>query len=252
MKLNVGFIKSEGQFLLKETDFDNSKAQSRVLDTIEIKETPLNLLFYPGESPPEGLQKTLADEDKFYPILSADSLGLDQETFDSLGTNELADLFAKVNSRWILNNNIKTIEQLYSIITYLKDLWQSDRSAFFEELWFVLKTNLASSELTIVFHDVKESNSEKAEKPSLTHSFVSGKKSPHIFEGNEREEKLMKEYENEFGEHFDITEFDSSKGRLVATVKIGLSPILIMARVSTFNQLQRSILIAVFSGLQDQ
>lgn len=252
MKVNIGFIKSESQFLLKELGAD-SQVESRTLDTIEIKECPLNLLFFPEQTPPEGLTKTLSEEEKFYPILSAASFGLEAETFDSLDAQELADLFAKVNSRWILNNNIKTIEQIYSVISYLRDLWQSDRSAFFEELWFILKTNLASTELTAVFHDVKDIGGDKGEKPVLAYSYVTGEKTPQIFEGKEKEESLMKEYASEFGEHFEITEFDSNKGQLVATVKIGLSPILIMAKLSTFNQLQRSILIALFSGIaQDQ
>lgn len=250
MKLNIGFIKGENQFLLKETDLENGQTELKTLDTIEIKETPLNLLFYPGESAPEGLEKTIAGEEKFYPVLSADSLGLDLDIFPSLEAKELADVFAKVNARWILNNNIQTIEQIYGMIVHLRELWRSDRSAFFEELWFVLKTNLAAAELTAVFHDVKEPAEDNNEKPSLINSYVRGTKTPQIFEGGEKEAKLMQDYENEFGESFEITEFDSSKGRLVATVKIGLSPILIMAKINTFNQLQRSLMTAIFSGLQ--
>ena len=252
MKLNVGYIKSESQFLLKEADLEKKEANSKSLDTVEIKETPLNLLLFEGPSAPEGLQKTLSEEERFYPVLSADTVGLNQEAFSALGPGELVDLFAKVNARWILNNNIKTIEQIYSIIVYLRDLWTSDRSAFFEELWFVLKTNLASSELTAIFHDIREPGGDKNEKPSLVYSYVTGAKTPQIFEGSEKEEKIMEEYKNEFSENFEITEFDSARGRLVAAVKIGLSPILIMAKVSTFNQLQRSILIAVFSGLKEE
>lgn len=251
MKLNIGFIKSEGQFLLKELDTDNSSVESKILDTVDIKESPMNLMFFGGENAPEGLQKTILDENKFYPILSADTLGLSTDSFESLSFEELSDLYAKVNARWILNNNVKTIEQVYSVITYLRDMWSSDRNAFFEELWFLIKTNLATSDLTIVFHDVKETDPEKGEKPSLIYSFAHGKKAPQIFEGGEREAAIMKEYDKDFSENFEITEFDSSKGNLVATVKIGLSPILIMAKLKTFNQLQRSILIALFSGLQD-
>ncbi|MBC76309.1 MAG: hypothetical protein CME64_09865 [Halobacteriovoraceae bacterium] len=250
MQINIGLVKSESQFLLKELKVDSSTVESRVLDTVEIKDTNLNLLFFLGQNPPEGLQKTFEDEEKFYPVVGADSLGLDVESFESLNYEELCDLYAKVNARWILNNNIKTVEHIYPTITYLKDLWRTDRNAFFEELWFLIKTNLGTTQLTAIFHDVKEPRSEKNDKPSLSHSYVTGFKSPQIFEGEEKEEKVMKEYENEFGEFFNITEFDSANGKLVATVQIGLSPILLMARLKTFNQLQKSILIAIFSGLQ--
>ena len=252
MQINIGLVKSESQFLLKELNLDSSSVESRVMDTVEIKETNLNLLFFLGQNPPEGLQKTFADEEKFYPVVSADSLGLDQESFESLSFEELVDIYTKISARWLLNNNIKTVEQIYPTITYLRDLWKTDRNAFFEELWFLLKTNLGTTELTAIFHDVRESNSEKNDKPSLSYSYVHGNKAPQIFEGQEKEEKVMKDYQNEFGEFFNITEFDSSLGRMVATVQIGLSPILIMARLKTFNQLQKSILIAIFTGLQEQ
>lgn len=252
MKLNIGFIKSESQFLLKELNLHDKSVDSKILDTIEIKETPLNLLMFAGENFPEGLEKTLVGEQKFYPILSGDSLGLETEVFDSLSFDELADLFGKVNARWIMSQNINTIENLYDIVSHLRELWTADRNAFFEELWFVLKTNLATAELTAVFHDVKEPDPEKGEKPSLFYSYVYGKKSPQIFEGKEREEKLMQEYNSEFTDKFEITEFDSNKGHLVATVKLGLSPILILAKLNSFNQLQRSVLNGIFSGLKDK
>ncbi|MCO4754778.1 MAG: hypothetical protein KC478_09855 [Bacteriovoracaceae bacterium] len=252
MQINIGLVKSESQFLLKELNVDSSSFKSRVMDTVEIKETNLNLLLFLGQNPPEGLQKTFSDEEKFYPVISADSLGIDLESFDSLSYEELADIYGKISARWLLNNNIKTVEQIYPTITYLRDLWKTDRNAFFEELWFLLKTNLGTTELTAIFHDVREPKSEKNDKPSLSFSFVHGQKSPQIFEGQEKEEKIMKDYQNEFSEFFNITEFDSKLGRMVATVQIGLSPILIMARLKTFNQLQKSILIAIFTGLQEQ
>jgi hypothetical protein len=83
MKLTIGFIKSESQFLLKELNTQDQSITSKVLDTIEIKETPLNLLMFSGENSPGGLQKTLEAEQKFYPIISGDSLGLSHDIFES-------------------------------------------------------------------------------------------------------------------------------------------------------------------------
>ena len=60
----------------------------------------------------------------------------------------------------------------------------------------------------------------------------------------------MKDYDKDFNDVFSVTEFDSDQGHLVATARIELSPLLIMAKLNTFNQLQQSILIALFTGLQ--
>jgi hypothetical protein len=255
MTIKIGFVKSNSQILLKEVDRVNQTCESKICDSLEIKELDLSLLLFDQKDELDQLQSTFNEEGKFYPVSPANSFGLEKDVFEQLGANELMDVLARVNARWILNNNIKTIEQLYSLITYLKDLWINDRNSFFEELWFVLKTNLASQELTMIFHDLKQpsdAQKEKGEKPKLCYSFVSGNKTPQIFDGSDRESKIMSDYEKEFNDIFSITEFDSSNGRLVAACKIDLSPILIMAKLNSFNQLQQSILIAIFSGLQTQ
>lgn len=253
MGIKIGFIKSSNQVLLKDIDKANKTTESMIFDIVELKDKELSLLLFDQNDELVELQSIFDDEGKYYPVAPANSLGLEKEVFEDLAAEELLDVYARVNARWILNNNIKTIEQIYSLITYLKDMWINDRNSFFEELWFILKTNLATHELTIIFNDIKEpteKQKEKGEKPKLCHSFVSGEKSPQIFDGTSKEDKIMADYEKDFNDTFSITEFDSNNGHLIATSKIDLSPILIMAKLNTFNQLQQSILIALFSGLQ--
>lgn len=251
MSITVGFINSESQINIKELNTDGHEVSSKLVDTIELKDYPFNLLLTADEDDLSILEKTFEQEEKYYPIVSANQLGLDKDIFQKLDYQELIDIYTKVNARWILNNNISTIEQSYGLITYLKDLYINDRDNFFEELWFLLKTNLASNELTIIFHDLKENASkQKTDRPQLSYSFISGNKVPNIQPATDKENLLMQEYQNEFGDIFNVTEFDSSRGYLVASAKIGLGPVLIMAKLNTFNQLQQSILIAIFSGLQ--
>lgn len=251
MSILIGYIVSENQINIKEIDTESQSVSSKIVDSIELKDYSFNLLLTADEDDLSVLEKTFEQEEKFYPIVSANQLGLDKETYEDLNYNELIDTYSKVNARWIINNNIKTIEQSYSLITYLKDLYINDRDNFFEELWFLLKTNLAANDLKIIFHDLKGATSnQKGDRPQLIYSFIGGSKIPNIQPATEQEEMLMKEYQNEFGEVFNITEFNSAKGHLVASAKIDLSPILIMAKLNTFNQLQQSILIALFSGLQ--
>lgn len=253
MGIKIGFVKSINQIILKDIDKANRSADSIIFDSVELKDKELNLLLFDESDELEGLENTFKEEGKYYPVTSANPLGLEKEVFEQLGADELLDVYSRVNARWILNNNIKTIEQVYSLITYLRDMWVNDRNSFFEELWFILKTNLATHELTMIFNDVKEPSEkqkEKGEKPKLCHSFVSGSKYPQIFDGSDKEDKIMADYEKDFVDMFNITEFDSNTGHLIATAKVDLSPILIMAKLNTFNQLQQSILIALFSGLQ--
>jgi hypothetical protein len=255
MSIKVGFVKSSSQVILKELDMTTKTVNSHLFDSVELKDKNLNLLLFNSLDDISNLQDTLTEEGKFYPITPADSLGINKDNFEDLDYNQIIEVYSKVNTRWILNNNIKTVESLYSTVTYLKDLWINDRNAFFEELWFILKTNLATHELTIIFNDLKEpteKQKEKGVKPELCHSFVKGNKTPQIFDGSEKETKIMKDYDKDFNDVFSVTEFDSDQGHLVATARIELSPLLIMAKLNTFNQLQQSILISIFSGLTQE
>jgi hypothetical protein len=255
MSIKVGFVKSNSQVILKELDMTTKTVNSHLFDTVELKDKNLNFLLFSSDDDISNLQDTLSEEGKFYPITPAESLGINKDTFEQLSYDDVIEVYSKVNARWILNNNIKTIESLYSTVSYLRDLWINDRNAFFEELWFILKTNLATHELTIIFNDLKEpteKQQEKGAKAQLCHSFVKGYKTPQIFDGSDKETKIMQDYEKDFNDPFSVTEFDSTQGHLVATAKIELSPLLIMAKLNTFNQLQQSILISIFSGLSQE
>lgn len=254
MKLKVAFMLSESQLNLKTLDYTSQTIDSKIIDSVTLKEQDLGLLLLDGENNLESFNQILTEETKFYPIIDASTVSLNKDDFEKLNFDTLAALYTKVSSRWILNNNIKTIEQIYPTVSYLRDLWIKDRNSFFEELWFLLKTNLATTDLSIIFHDLKEpteKQKEKGEKPSLCYSYVQGEKIPNLFEGKDKEQVLMKEYEKDFQETFNITEYNAQKGQIVACSKINLSPILIMGKLPNFNQLQQSILIALFTGLQD-
>lgn len=250
MHLNIGMITSENQMTIKS--ISNDSISSKVLDLVGIKEENLNLLLTDESLNLESFQKTLNEENKYYPIVDIKNFSLDKESFSKLSATELADLYNKVSTRWTLSNNIKTIEQIYPTVSYLKNMWVQDRNSFFDELWFFLKTNLVTSDLNIIFHDLKEpteKQQEKGEKPTLCFSYVQGTKIPNLFKGKDKEALLMQEYDKEFSDIFHITEYDSHKGQLVICAKIELSPILIMAKLKDFNQLQSSILVSLFTGL---
>lgn len=254
MLTKIALANSENTAVIFDLNFKEKSFNSRRVEILSLPDEEIDSLFYDQNDNYPTLENLIQKEEKFYPITTLQTLGLSKEACESMEFPELAKSYEKATTRWVLQNNIKQIEQLYPTIKYLKDLWVRDRNSFFEELWFIVKSNLASNELNIIFHDLKEPSekqAEKGEKPSLCFSYVKGAKIPHLFEGNESEEFLMKEYEAEFGQFFNITEYSSEKNQLIACAKIGLSPILIMARVNSLNQLQQSVLIALFTGLQE-
>ena len=253
MFINVGCVETANQIQVYSVNTQSNSIESKKADTHSISEENLNLLLLNTSEDLSSIQNILNKEDKFYPIINLDALNLDIDAVQMMEAIDFEAVYSKVSARWILNNNIKAIEQLYPTISYLKDLWVKDRNTFFEELWFLLKTNMATTELSMIFHDLKEptkKQEEKGEKPVLCYSKVIGTKVPNIVPGDQADTVLMKEYTNDFTDQFHITEYSKDKGQIVACAKINLSPVLIMANLPNLNQLQQSVLIALFTGLQ--
>lgn len=249
MIISIGYLSPENKVLIQSLNTSDQSLQDKFIDSASLSDENLNLLFLSSEES----QSIVESEQKFYPIVLGSQLNISFDDFSSLNYDQAYSLYNKVNNPWILSRNIESIESTYTNVNYFKDLWINDRNSFFEELWFYIKTNLATLELTIIFNDLKEpteKQAEKGDKPQLCHSFVKGQKLPQIFDGTEAEEKLMQEYEREFTEAFNITEYNSELGQLVFCSNIDKSPILVMAQMANFNQVQKSVLIALFSGLQ--
>ena len=253
MWTTVAFAQNDNTALLFDIDMTKQEVSHRRIDTAAIIDEKVNLLLYSEETESQDVMHLMKKELKFYPIFPVQSFNLDLTSIKNLDYKQLVELYDKASSRWVLANNLKTVEEIYPTVEYMKTLWIKDRNSFFEELWFFVKSNLATHSLNIIFHDLKEPSTkqqEKGEKPKLCYSYVKGDKIPHLFEGKTPEELLMKEYEAEFNQSFQITEYQQEKSQLIACAKIELSPILIMAEIKSINHLQQSILQALFTGLQ--
>ena len=153
------------------------------------------------------------------------------------------------------SKNFSSIENLWVVTHHFRELWKKDRISFFEEFWYWIKRNLGTIELSIIFNDVisseeKDENNEKKDRPKLTQSVISGSKKANFSQGTNKEKELMHSYGENFHDVFEVTEFNSLKGQFVATAQIERSPILLMARTVQLNQLQRTLMMSVFNGLQ--
>jgi len=253
MIINIGLIVSESQITVKSLDTEQNSIESISLSFSELAKQDMNLLFFQNIEEMDSIAQLLKSEENLYPIVDISSVEIEKSEFENLNYNDLFSAFEKINTRWILSNNIQTIEELCSKSKTLKNLWIKDRNEFFKSLWTSFKMNLAATELTILFHDLKEptaAGKEKGEKPTLCTSYIKGSKLAEIYPGEETQTALMKEYEKEFTEAFNITEYDATKGQLVICSHLEKSPILFMATVPTLNQLQRSVLIGLMNGLQ--
>ena len=255
MIISLGFIRSVSQVLIKELDWNQNTIQSRLIDVTDLPDQNLQALFIEDNEHFSSLVSVLEKEKSHYPILDARDEFMTYSAFEALPVNQMRELYLKTVNRWTMHQNFNSIENLWKLTTHFRELWKKDRLSFFEELWYWLKRNVGSTDLTILFNDIvqteeKDENNEKKERPKLTQSLLTGTKKANFHQGGAKEKELMQNYLDKFHEVFEVTEFNPSKGHFVATAQIERSPIIFMARAGQLNQLQRVVLAGLFNGLQ--
>ena len=255
MIISIGFVRSASQVLIKELDWAQNSLDSRLIDVTDLPDFNLQALFIHDNEHFNSMVGLLEKEKAFYPILDAKDESLEYTAFENLPAQAFKDLYLKVLNRWTMHQNFNSLENIWSITNHLRDLWKKDRLSYFEEMFYWIKRNIGAVDLTIIFNDVikseeKDENNEKKERPKLVQSLLSGTKKGNFHQGGTKEKELMQSYLDKFHDVFEITEFQATKGQFVATAQIERSPMIFMARVPQLNQLQRSLLTALFNGLQ--
>ncbi|MFW5887753.1 MAG: hypothetical protein ACOCUH_03040 [Bacteriovoracia bacterium] len=249
MKFTLARIISPTQSAIKKIDTENNDIEEKIIDIEQLDQEDIHTLFFHKENVNDELIDFLQKENKFYPCLTEEQLNLSSDFFTNLTTSRARDLFLGVYGKWIMVNNIFSIEDIFSITKYFKQLWQEDRHSFFEELWFFLRNNIGTSHLRIIFNDLLVNEEQESAKEKLGHSTILGEKKANIKSAGNPEEKLMESFKDQFHHHFEIQEYSSDAGELTITASVKKSPILIMARVFTLNHLQKALIKAVFTGL---
>lgn len=255
MIISIGFVRSASQVLIKELDWAQNSLDSRLIDVTDLSDFNLQALFIHDNEHFNSMVGLLEKEKAFYPILDAKDESLEYTAFENLPAQAFKDLYLKVLNRWTMHQNFNSLENIWSITNHFRDLWKKDRLSYFEEMFYWIKRNIGAVDLTIIFNDVikseeKDENNEKKERPKLVQSLLSGTKKGNFHQGGTKEKELMQSYLDKFHDVFEITEFQATKGQFVATAQIERSPMIFMARVPQLNQLQRSLLTALFNGLQ--
>lgn len=255
MQLTLGYVRSGSQVLLKDLDFDQNRVSTRLIDVTDLPDQNLQGLFVGQSEHFEQLLSLLEKEKNFYPIVEGQTFDLGYSNFEDMPAFQFKELTDKLIARWQMSHNFQSLENLFAFTTHMRVLWHKDRLSFLEELWYWMKRNLGAVSLSIVFNDVvqtEQKNEEgvKEQKPKLTQSMLTGSKKANFISGGGKEQALMDKYLDKWNEQFEVTEWDPKKARFVATVMIEKSPLIIMAQTTNLTQLQRSLMTALFKGLQ--
>jgi hypothetical protein len=215
---------------------------------IQLEDVSLQGLFYDSEKE-DSLEALplIVPMKKFFPIAEGKTFNFSYESFEEAKQADIGSSFHQFWQQWLLQNNISLIEELFTVLSHLKNLWQDDRTTFFEELWFTLRSNLGCSFLKIIYNDLYKD--EEKTKKQLIQVKVEGEKLPKTLNAESFEIALMEKYKNHFSTKFEIAEFDSQKGELVATASLHKSPIIIMAKTYQLTRFQKSVISCLTDGL---
>lgn len=247
-EFNLIYCKGQGQGILKSFG-DKEELKSKIIELEEKNSIELQGMFYSEDFSSPEFQAFCQNEAKFYPIRYGGDFGLTIDNFESLDYKSALDIYTKMHSSWTLQNNISLIEELFKVRQHLQSLWPNDRTGFFEELWFLLKSNLGASHLDIFYNDIIKSKNEN-EKNKLIKVKMTGSRFPEPKTPNEGEELILTHYAKEFGNIFEVTDYNKQKGQLVICASIKKSPILILAQTPQITRLQKAVISSLFEGLQ--
>lgn len=250
MEFTLGYFRSGEQVVLRGYSHNSAEVTEKIIPVQDLNQFSLQSLFYQENLLTDDLKSFIGEEGRFYPIYGQEQFNLAATDLEQMNTEKAWGLLHQSLSKWILVNNISTLEEIFHLSSYFKDMWKSDYHALFEELWFVIKSNLGAQELKIFFNDLA-TDSEGKDKKALQTAVASGTRVPHIQAANEAENELVKNYKKFFGTHFEVLEFDQAKGHFVAVAQLMGGPLLIMAKVYHFNRLQKALIKSLFEGLQE-
>lgn len=247
MDFNLLFTKNLQQGILR-TFKRYENPSSKIIEINEAKTMPLQGLIFSDELKNDDFLTGLESELKFYPIRSSSEFSLSADLFEKMSYDDARIVFDKMRENWILQNNISMIEEMFKVRNHLLSLWPNDRAGFFEELWFILKTNLGATNIKLIYNDLIKAKNEN-DKNKLVKVKIIGERFPEMTSVDEMDEIVLKSYEKDFGNTFDITDYNKEKGQLVICGTIKKSPVLIMANVYQLTRLQKAIISSLFDGL---
>jgi len=245
MTIRLAYLVSEQKAIIKS--LNNEPAL--FLSPDEINNEEFHALLYNKELEETELFSFLTEAVRFTPVLEAGSVEITPDSFESLSAEKGNTLYQIMRDSWTLQNTISLLNELVDVANHLRGLWVGDRSAFFEELWFVMKRVLCPTSLQLIHNEV-DPTSKESQKLKLKQVLIKGTRHPQPQDGTELESKLMENYQGYFNSVFELCEYSKERGEIVLTATVNKSPLLIMATLPGLTPLQSSLLTPLFDLLQ--
>lgn len=244
--IRIALIKSSNQFELVKIE-PHKNHGGKNYDMAEIKEKHPQLILFASADHDSEIMGLLAEEYRFIPVRPMEDFSVTLENVGQIDYAHARNIVTKSRESWVIQNNLQLLENLFPTLEHLKQLMPNDRASFMEELWFILRNNLGSEDLVMIYNSLRKAENEKNK---LVQSRVAGDRYPETYDGEEFEKKVMEHYQGLFEEQFSIREYSEEKEQLVATISLKGSPLILMAKIGELSRLQQALIKSLFDGLQ--
>jgi hypothetical protein len=247
MNFEMAEIIDDVRLEIKSFVAGSMEAPTRILDISDVGSEEISGLLFNHQTITEERFEEVQKESKYYPVMSSGLLR-SHRPLKELSYLEGRNLLKEIQSNWVTQNNINLLENLFTVLKRMGELYPNERTAFFEELWFILKQNLGAVDLKIIYHELLKGKKEN-ERGKLINVKIEGHKTPTPLPVSEEEEKLMAHYKDSCILPFTIESYDRESAELVLLGSIHKGPCLAMGRVTQLTLLQKSLLKSFFEGL---
>ncbi len=270
MQLTVACLTTPQQCVLRQFGQDG---QWKTMDWNDLEAEKPAAIFFKPDAVGEHARQQVELWNKRIPVLAYPENWPD---LTDISSQQAQELLKRPLEQWALSHNLILLENLFATIDHMLVLWPNQRGDFFEQLWHILRTNLAAQELTLIYNDLapkKEENKKRASKkaleeeqpvaqeeqtieqqeharPKLMKVAVTGYNAPVSSPASQAHEALLQHCEAEFGPVFHLSEYSHSKHEMLATMMIKGSPVLLIAKVPQLQRLQLSLIKALIEGIQ--
>ncbi|MFZ8932448.1 MAG: hypothetical protein ACO20H_13005 [Bacteriovoracaceae bacterium] len=244
MEFSIGFLKSQHQAIIKS--FGQDMPMAKIVNTDDLEQEKLSALYIPQDLYNGQVMEELNSFNKLIPLREAKEYELHTENFEKLTYQQGKTILDKTKFKWSLENNLFLLEELFAVITNLRLLGKDSRITLFEELWFILKNNLAAENLKIIFNNIQENEGKKNQLIPIK---VEGDKRPNPEDAGEEDIFILNNLKDSLTEEFQVIDIDLEKGKLMAGLNVLHSPVIILAEITQFTAIQKGLLKSLFNGL---
>lgn len=239
MSFSLGYVTAE-KALIKKVFEGNGK--------IETEELPYNpegpncdvLVFAEGSE--------LNRESLKIPYTLEKSIGLNLHDFELIDSFLAEKIKEQIEHNWSLGNTLNSLRQIFELRDHLLASLKKDREAFFLSFMDLLKLNLAAHEIRIIFKDLKKD--EKKEVLEVKSFYLRSHIENKIKVEDDLDKILIQEYDEKISHHFMIQSLKEERRELVASFRMGGTPILLMLKLrADFSTLHEAFFTGLIKGL---